>query len=478
MMAPDSRLPSLGTASMPLPDVAPAGRARSVGPVSCLLVTLALTAGCSVDTPTSTRVPSGPSFAKAPAGLTVTSTNPSYAHRGDTKVSVHVFGSGFAAGANAQWTLGVDTTSVTTGSTTLVSSTELVAVITVSGTAPLALYNVSVTNRDGKKGVGAELFAVTAATIVGPGTIGGDVIVNEISDQGNMVGYFDAAGPFVTNGNTIISLGSTGQAWGVSPTGDVVVGRDNAPVAWVRQSSGSYVKETLPALVSVGGGAMHAGAGPNGTLMVGGYQRTSAAKTSQSTQPVVWTRSAGIWSTPTVYTRGGDQGTGWGVTGSGRMMGRNSLTDGSTPWGVWDSPTTFVQLTAPYLQTMNQAATVVVGVLPAGGPGLWYRDVSTGRWNPTAVALPIGPAGCGTGGSAQDINDDGIIVGYSCGNAAVWRIDASVSPPAVVWGPAFLLGLDGSPGARADAITNTYPYVVAGRATSNGRGLLVKWTIQ
>ena len=49
----------------------------------------------------------------------------------------------------------------------------------------------------------------------------------------------------MTDGNTIISLGSTGQAGGVSPSGDVVVGRDNAPVAWVRQSSGIYVKETF-----------------------------------------------------------------------------------------------------------------------------------------------------------------------------------------------------------------------------------------
>jgi len=388
-----------------------------------------------------------------------------------------VIGSGFATGANAQWSLGGDTTSVTTNSTTLVSSTELVAVITVSGTAPLALYDVSVTNRDGKKGVGAELFAVTTATVVGPGTIGGDVIVNEISDLGNVVGYFDRAGPFVTDSNTIISLGATGQAWGVSATGDVVVGRDNAPVAWVRQSSGSYVKETLPALVSVGGGAMHAAEGPNGTLLVGGYQRTSAAKNSQSTEPVAWTRAGGTWSAPTVYTRGGDQGTGWGISESGKMMGRSSTADNATPWGVWDSPSTFVQLTAPFLQTMNQAATIVVGVLPAGGPGLWYRNMS-GQWNPTGVALPIGPASCAPGGSAQDINNDGVIVGYSCGNASVWRIDASVSPPVVVSGPLFLLGLDGSSGARADAITNTYPYVVAGRATSNGRGLLVKWTVQ
>jgi len=230
--------------------------------------------------------------------------------------------------------------------------------------------------------------------------------------------------------------------------------------------------------ISDGGGAMHAAAGPNGTLVVGGYQLAPVTKNSPGSQPVAWTRSGGTWSSPTAYTRGGTTGTGWGMSATGKMMGKGSLADGTTPWGVWDSPSTFIPLTAPYLQTMNQAATVVVGVLPAGGPGLWYRDVMTGQWNPTGVALPIGPASCAPGGSAQDINDDGVIVGYSCGHASAWRIDASVSPPAVVFGPLFLLGLDGNPGARADAITNTYPYVVAGRATSNGRGLLVKWTIQ
>ena len=461
---------------MPSLHVAAARRPRSLARLSNVLVMLALTAGCRIDEPISTQVPSRPSFGKTPAAPTVTSTNPSYAHRGDSQVSVHVFGSGFTTGAKARWSLGGDTTAVTTSSTTVLTSTELVAVITVSGTAPLALYDVLVTNADGKKGVGAELFAVTTATVVGPGTIGGDVIVNEISDLGQVVGYFDQAGPFVTDSNTIISLGSTGQAWGVSPSGDVVVGRDNAPVAWVRQSTGNYVKETLPPLGSVGGGAMHAAAGPNGTLVVGGYQRTSAAKNSQSTQPVAWTRSGATWSAPTVYTRDGDTGTGWGISGSGKMMGRSSTAANTTPWGVWDSPSTFVQLTAPYLQAMNQAATIVVGVLPGGGPGFWYRDVSSGQWNANGVALPMGTC---TSGSAQDINDAGVIVGYACDKAAVWRIDPS-SPPVVVSGPLYLIGLGGNgtnATSRADAVTSTYPYVVAGGALSGGRRLLVKWVV-
>jgi len=63
----------------------------------------------------------------------------------------------------------------------------------------------------------------------------------------------------------------------------------------------------------------------------------------------------------------------------------------------------------------------------------------------------------------------------------VWRIDASVSPPVVVSGPLYLIGFGGNgtnAGSRADAVTSTYPYVVAGGAMSGGHRLLVKWIVE
>jgi hypothetical protein len=440
-------------------------------------MSVVLATGCAVEQPTGTSVPSRPSFAKAPAGPTVTSTNPSYAHRGDTKVTVHVIGTGFAPGATAAWSDGTDTTSVTTESTNYISATEVVAVIDVSAAAPIALYNVSVTNRDGKKGVGAELFAVTTAVVVGTGTLGGDAIVNEINDLGQVVGYFDASGPFITSGNTIISLGATGFANGVSPSGDVVVGRDDAPVAWIRQASGSYVKETLPTAATTGGGVWHAAGTPGGTLVAAGYENTSTSKQTPSTRPVIWTRTGTTWSSPTPYTIPSTSGTGIAVTTLGVMAGKRATGPNTAEWGVWDTPSSFTTLSAAFLQSINSAGTVVVGPGPAG-PSLWYRNVSTGVWNPTPVALPTG---CGADGSAQDINDSGVIVGYACGSAAVWRIDASVSPPTLVSGPLFLVGLGGNgtnAGSQADAVTSTYPYVVAGSATSGGHRLVVKWIVQ
>jgi hypothetical protein len=71
-----------------------------------------------------------------------------------------VFGTGFTQGARATWVLAGDTTHVHTSSTSYVSSTEVVAVIKVDPDAPAGFYDVAVALVDGKKGVGAELFAV------------------------------------------------------------------------------------------------------------------------------------------------------------------------------------------------------------------------------------------------------------------------------------------------------------------------------
>ena len=62
------------------------------------------------------------------------------------------------------WSLGGDTTKVHVKSTKYVSSSQLVAQIIVPPTAPVASYDVQVLLREGKKGVGAELFEVLEGT--------------------------------------------------------------------------------------------------------------------------------------------------------------------------------------------------------------------------------------------------------------------------------------------------------------------------
>src|SRR5699024_1270286 len=108
-------------------------------------------------------------------GPTVSSTLPKSGDKGQT-LDVHVYGSGFAAGATATWALhGVaDPSKVKTNSTTVVSSTELVANITIAPDATIDYWDVQVT----------EAFEVTSAMPVGPGSALG------VNDAGDIVGLF------------------------------------------------------------------------------------------------------------------------------------------------------------------------------------------------------------------------------------------------------------------------------------------------
>jgi hypothetical protein len=118
-------------------------------------------AACGVDEPTASRLDPHVSLAKAPPpSVTVTSTDPTYAFQGDSVLTVRVKGTGFTAGAHTSWPINGDTTHVHELSTTYVSSTEVVSTIKVDVDAPVALYDVVITLIGGKKGVGAELFAV------------------------------------------------------------------------------------------------------------------------------------------------------------------------------------------------------------------------------------------------------------------------------------------------------------------------------
>jgi len=127
---------------------------------------------------------------KAATSLSVTRATPSYGDQGTT-VDIHVLGSGFTSGAQATWLLhGVaDPTHVRTNSTTVVSSSELIANITIANDAQLALWDVQVALAGGKNGVGSEMFEITAAQIIAsPTSGGGDVLSYGINQNGQIVG--------------------------------------------------------------------------------------------------------------------------------------------------------------------------------------------------------------------------------------------------------------------------------------------------
>ena len=225
------------------------------------------------------------SLAKAPAGPSVNSASPSYARR-DTTLNVRVLGSGFTSGAVAEWSVdGVpNAAKVKTNSTQFVSSSELVANITVSADADLAFWDIAVTLVGGKRGVGTEKFEVTTATILGAGTIGGDMRVEATNDQLSVVGYAGAASAFVYDHftATLVALGA-GQAWGIDPDGTTALGRDGnfMPVIWVRDIGGAWTRQPLP-----GGGqqgiANRTAVATDGSLLASGWLTVEVSRHERS----------------------------------------------------------------------------------------------------------------------------------------------------------------------------------------------------
>jgi len=123
---------------------------------SYLIVALIGLAACDNHSPTLPTI----NAAATSSDVTVSAAVPDSATQ-DTTLDVTISGSGFAAGAEAQWGQGgTPSANVRTNSTRFVNSRKLIANITIAVDAATGLYDVIVTNLSGKKGIGTELFAV------------------------------------------------------------------------------------------------------------------------------------------------------------------------------------------------------------------------------------------------------------------------------------------------------------------------------
>jgi len=452
-------------------------------------VTIGLTAfgvACSDDAGSRIAAPLGPELAKAGAtGPSVKSTSPSYAHR-DTTLDVHVLGTGFSAGAAASWSLGGDTTRVHVNRTTYVSSGELIANVTVPAGAPLAIYDVSVMLTSGKKGVGSELFEVTAAE---PLLL--SERVTDIGDQGGIVGgttsgfyYDDACGG--------VDLGSA-EMWGVDPQGTVLAGRGyktdaGLAVAWIRTGACSFTRERLPNPGGAGGNAKSVARTGSGAIIVGGIDYKAGSKSAGTVggpRPALWTRSGTTWLAPTLYSTRNGFGEIWRINGSAMAVGRSNEGGNPAELGyIWNSPTDYTVIDGlPF--GINEAGTVAVGHNFNGQVVYWTKNPSTGRWDAVGRLLP-GADGAAAGGTAFDVNDVGIIVGRSGDRtkvkASVWRLDMLVYPPVPIGGVQLLSGLGPSVTSETSsgkAITNVpidgY-YVISGMA-SESQTRAVRWRL-
>ena len=458
--------------------------------VSCGVVSTLIACGCDpIEAPTPRSITS-PAAAKSATALAVSSTSPAFGDQGTT-VDVHILGSGFTAGAQATWLLhGVADNHVHTNNTTYVSSTELVANITIATDATLAFWDVQVALSNGKNGVGSDAFEVTSAQILGPGTLGGDASSRTINDQLQVIGGSGSIPWIYDDANGMVSLG-TGSVGGLDPLGAVVVGGNgNSPIAWIRQPDNSWSAQTLPLLAEALGGSVSSAARlADQTLIVVGRNWISGKKRNSSgpDRPVSWQLIDGTWTNPQllVMPAGAATAAAQDVNALGQVTG---TLDAPSPGIVWDTPSNYTLLDG-VAGRINPSGTLIVGQRKGDFvPVFWWRDPATQAWHSTGVPLPIISSASCTYGYARDVNDAGVIVGWSCdaaGNrhAAAWQLDLSGPTPVIVGGPNLLsgLGTKTSPGTEvsvAAAVTNTAPYVVAGWANSGSTTLAVRWLLR
>jgi hypothetical protein len=436
--------------------------------------------------------------AKAAQGLAVSSASPSFGDQATT-IDVHVLGSGFTAGAQATWLLhGTALPSqVHTNKTTVISSNELAANITIASDATLDLWDVQVALAGGKNGVGSELFEVTAAQILGSGTTGGDAYVYGMSEDLQVAGYAGGGGnAFVYADDAgIVNLGA-GQAWTIDPLGALVAGRNasGAPTAWIRTATSTWVPQVLPHLpFSVGGNVQAAARAADGTLLVAGFDDSATLtkpSAPQFNRVVVWRRGAdGSWSTPQKFNlpSGVQRGAAYGVNGNGQVVGQ--LDAGASGGAVWEDPVTLTRLAGVPL-AINAVGSLVVGANERSTnqvPVYWWRNSTTGTWATTPTQLPSLAGPTCPRGVARAINSAGILVGSSCNatgrmQATVWRVDFSGSVPVLTAGPQGLPGLGPGSAARplsnAISVTESEPFIIGGVALANGQTqLAVRWRL-
>ena len=434
-----------------------------------------------------------PRFAKPAVGLAVASASPAFGDQGVT-IDVHVLGSGFTAGAQATWLLhGAPDAHVHTNKTTFVSSTELVANITIASDATLAFWDVQVALAGGKNGVGSELFEVTSAQILGSGTPGGDARVFGVSESGAQIAGY-ASGAWVYDQDAgMISLGQ-GQAMAVDPLGTLVGGKDGAglPTVWIRQSAAAWIPQHVPSLLSPAGtsGRLQGAArAADGTLLLTGFD--TWANNSKPSSPLhhrvaLWTRDqTGQWQElEYALPAGFGGGAGIDVNPLGQIVGQP---EGQTIGVIWDNPTTSVVLDG-LAKSISDDGRLAVGFKFVGSdqvPMIWWRDPSTQQWHTTGIQLPsLGGASC-PAGNANGVNSAGFIVGRSCigsqkFQATVWHVDFAGPTPVLSSGPNGLSGL-GKSGAEdvsnAASISETAPYWISGFAASSPSQVAVRWRL-
>jgi hypothetical protein len=449
-----------------------------------LTSSLLLMAGAGVATSCSgpAETPVSPSFAKGGAkptsGPSVTTADPPYGHEGDVTKQVTITGSGFVAGAVASWERGgVTDLDIVVSSTQFVSSTQLIATISIAPTAKLDFYDVAVTNTDRKKGIGFALFEVTQAV-----AISGTEIAYGANSPGQITGRVGVPGAFAFSApaGPVVTLGGAGRGYDISEDGLTVVGGNtinasNAQAYVFTLSGGVWTKTFLPkdpASCIVRALAVASDPTTGAATWVGGVENGGCYSGSNyHRQPRVWSNPGTGWIKSVLPGGTNTDDALMDITAAGVAAGTAS--NQAAIWTPSGAGTWTLALIGPpgsSLNGINNDGTLAVGGITSGNStaaAYWTRSGST--WSgPFAL-----PGGCS---SAVDVDEGGRIVTNDCPNGNR-RTPAVIVSPYGAGNVTFLGGLGDSRNAStAQGISAANGWIV-GQSNLKSSSTGVYWKI-
>lgn len=358
----------------------------------------------------------GTQAAASSGSLTVAAANPAFGRQGQINESVTISGTGFLPGARASWQRNsVTDTSISVASTQYVSSTQLIATISIAPNAAVSYYDVAV-SQDRTKGAGSDAaiapqaFEVTqAVAITGVGYLRG------VNDNGEITG---AGGP------TYWSLSSgllqvdvlMASGFAINAQGNAIAA-NGSPRLYTRAGAvGTPWQVTvLPVdATAIDGGAHALVADPvtGQVLLLAGRARLPGPKHSLLDEPRLWVWQAGTssWKMVALSSGSSNQGSvrqvsrnGIVVGSLGSVMGDGYATNTSQasvwqPDGVGGWTLATLASVPSAAEGINGAGTLIVGA--SGGVAAYWQQLSGGAWSAPIIL----PGGCTNARAVDDSN--------------------------------------------------------------------------
>jgi hypothetical protein len=420
--------------------------------------------------------------AKPTSGPSVTAADPSFGYEGEVNKTVTINGSGFTTGAVAAWERnGVPDSKIQVLAMQYMSSTKLVATITIAADASIDLYDISVTNPDKKKGIGYALFQVTQAIAVQ-----GTSIFRGTNSSGEFAGVLIGSGgnqhtAYYYNAGTssLAQLSTNGAGWGIAESGTTISGNTNGggslPIPIWNLVGGSWVMGTLPvASTATGGAARVIISDPltGAALYVGGSESVACKPNCVSGNAVIWRQGPGGWERLQLPSLGIGARYVEAVSAGGVAVGASGGHAAVwTPDGLGGYTVAALPGGATVAHGITSAGDLIVGGVSSNpNSGFYWALLPGGGWS-AAQSLPLA---CG---EAIDVDDAGRIVANGCPKTSKVSLPAVFTPPYATTVPIWLGGFQTNTPPIVEAMSRRNGWIV-GKGAPNGTSEVgVYWKI-